>query len=194
MVLISIFLLSESQPSAARSSGENQMKSKMEIFQLGWISLGSTLTLTLMSWYSVQFLSEHSLSTYFSQVLIYFPPSGRGEARTRDQVWALISQLWRGEKIWRNIGPALLEAAAALAEIKILRYFPLNLMMGEEKTISDFVSKVLWCEEDDLGAGARFHLVKTSYINKMGLEIRDKIDLCERFELWPHSLSWCGPL
>lgn len=49
MVLISIFLLSESQPSAARSSGENQMKSKMEIFQLGWISLGSTLTLTLMS-------------------------------------------------------------------------------------------------------------------------------------------------
>lgn len=63
-------------------------------------------------------------------------------------------------------------------------------MMGKEQTISDFVSKVLWCEEDDLGAGARFHLVKTSYINKMGLEIRDKIDLCERFELWPHSLSW----
>ena len=117
MVLISIFLLSESQPSAARSSGENQMKSKMEIFQLGWISLG--LTLTLMSWHSVQFSSEHSLSTYFSQVLIYFPPSGRGEARTRDQVWALISQLWRGEKIWRNIEPALLEAAAALPEIKI---------------------------------------------------------------------------
>ena len=128
MVLISIFLLSESQPSAARSSGENQMKSRMDLYiQLGWISLGSTLTLTLMSWYSVQFLSEHSLSTYFSQVLIYFPPSGRGEARTRDQVWALISQLWRGEKIWRNIGPALLEAAAAaLAEIKILKYFPVD--------------------------------------------------------------------
>ena len=50
MVLISIFLLSESQPSAARSSGENQMKSRMDLYiQLGWISLGSTLTLTLMS-------------------------------------------------------------------------------------------------------------------------------------------------
>ena len=46
------------------------------------------------------------------------------------------------------------------------------------------------CAWDDLGEGARFHLVKTSYINKMGLEIRDKIDLCERFELWPHSLPW----
>ena len=46
------------------------------------------------------------------------------------------------------------------------------------------------CERDDLGEGARFHLVKTSYINKMGLEIQDKIDLCERFELWPHSLPW----
>ena len=46
------------------------------------------------------------------------------------------------------------------------------------------------CERDDLGEGARFHLVKTSYINKMGLEIQDKIDLCGRFELWPHSLPW----
>ena len=88
----------------------------------------------------------------------------------------------------RNIGPALLRPGCRLLAANTSAP-GLELKRFTFKKWKKCLILSLKCSEwDDLEAGARFHLVKTSYINKMGLEIRDKIDLCERFELWPHSL------
>ena len=134
---------------------ENQMKFKMKMEQFLWLCqflnnspkvpskfipsiLVSCIRIInwLKNWYVMIFyiLSEHSLSTYFSQVLIYFPLSRRGRARSADQVWALISQLWRWEKYWTwSIKTGLLPIAGNSASELLLKRFTLHLNEGGRK-------------------------------------------------------------